>query len=131
MVAPSARAKAAAREPSITVFSGRPSCVDGDAVLFDSAQEIPGQRTISRISVQFAGRHPAPREIDRGLVLLIYVDDLALPRARIRLADLIRQGGSRPLNLRKDAGQVVRIVLSDTNGVWASGAPEITVSLAI
>jgi Ca-activated chloride channel family protein len=63
--------------------------------------------------------------------LLVYVDDMALPRARIRLADLARLGGGRPLNLRKVPGQAVRIVLSDPGGAWASAAPEITVRLTV
>ena len=113
------------------VFSGVPTFANGQALLFDSTQDaFPDQATISRIEVRFAGRAPKPQEIDRELALLVYVDDMALPRARIRLADLVRLGGGRPLNLRKKRGQVVRIVLVDPNGAWAAAAPEITISLA-
>ena len=58
------------------------------------------------------------------------MDDLTAPRARVRLADLIRQGGERPLNVRRRAGQVVRLVLLDPAGAWAAGASALEVSLA-
>jgi Ca-activated chloride channel family protein len=61
--------------------------------------------------------------------LLLFVDDMAMPRARIRLADLVRLGGSRPVNLRKEAGQIVRVVLADPRGTWPAAAPRIVVSL--
>ena len=48
--------------------------------------------------------------VDSQLILAIYVDDLATPRARVRLRDLL-QHGDRPLNLQRRAGQVVQIVL--------------------
>ena len=64
-----------------------------------------------------------------GLTIALYVDDLTAPRARVRLADLIRQGGERPLNVRRQPGQVVRIVLLDPNGAWAAGAPSLEVAL--
>ena len=71
---------------------------------------------------------PAPESIDPGLSLLIFVDDLSSPRARVRLADMMRQGGGRPLNRLKSPCQVVRIVLMDPTGAWAGDAPEIEVA---
>jgi len=68
--------------------------------------------------------------VDDGLLLVLYVDDLAAPRARIRLTDLLRQGGTRPLNVRYQTGQTVRLVLLDPRSAWASGAPVIEVMLA-
>jgi Ca-activated chloride channel family protein len=115
----------------VAIFVGRPAFVGAEAVLFDSAQEekLPEQGTLTRVRVDFAGR--APASLDRGLELLIYVGDMALPRATARLAALVRAGGERPLNLRRRAGDRVRLVLRDTNGAWASSAPEITVSLTV
>jgi hypothetical protein len=46
------------------------------------------------------------------------------------LADLIKQRGARPLNLRKESGQPVRISLADPAGAWARGAPPIELALA-
>lgn len=129
--APLEAAPHAAQEPSlVTLFSGVPSFANGQAVLFDSTQEdkLPEQATLSRLQVRFTGA--APGEIDRDLALLLFVGDMALPRARIRLADLVRLGGARPLNLRKGPGQAVRVVLVDPNGAWAADTPGITVAVA-
>ncbi len=111
------------------VFSGEPAFVNGEAVLFDSTQAqttLPAQATFTRIAITFATG--APKSVDRGLQLLLFVGDMALPRATIRLADLLR--GGRPLNLRRSAGDVVRIVLVDPNGAWADGSPHLTVTLS-
>ena len=54
-----------------------------------------------------------------------------LPRVpRCALADLIRLGGSRPLNVLRQPGQVVRLALTDPAGSWAQAAPHCKVSLA-
>lgn len=121
---------AAERGRSIAVFAGRPQWDGGQATLWDSTVEslLPDQGTIARLEVRFASD---PGEIDRGLALLVYVEDMAMPRARIRLADLVRLGGERPLNLRKGPGQAVRVVLVDPNGAWAAAAPEMTVRLTV
>jgi Ca-activated chloride channel family protein len=113
------------------VFSGTPALAGGEAVLFDSGSGggslLSGGR-LSRLVVRFSGGSPSGR-LDPGLVLLLYVDDLAAPRARVRLADLLRQGGERPLNVRYQPGQVVRLVLLDPTGAWAAGAPVLEVAL--
>jgi hypothetical protein len=62
--------------------------------------------------------------------LLLFLDDRASPRARVRLVDLVRQQGERPLHVRKGPGQVVRIVLADPSGAWARGAPRLELALA-
>lgn len=118
---------------SMVLFSGVPSFEDGQAILFDSARgapTLPDRVIFSRLTVRFPGRTPDPKRLDPGLSLLIFVDDLVVPRARVRLADLVRQGGERPLNLMKQPGQVVRIVLVDPAGVWISGAPVIEVEVS-
>jgi hypothetical protein len=70
-----------------------------------------------------------PDEIEASLSLLIFVDDLSVPRARVRLADLLRQRGERPLNLLKLPGQALRIVLADPTGAWAAAATQCEVAL--
>jgi Ca-activated chloride channel family protein len=109
-----------------TIFAGVPSFTNGQAVLWDGT--LPKEATLSRVQVTLA--EPVPDTLDRGLALWIYVEDLAMPRARIRLADLVRLGGQRPLNLRVQAGGSVRVVLVDPNGVWATEAPEMAVRIA-
>jgi Ca-activated chloride channel family protein len=123
-----------AKPSAETVFSGIPSFVSGEAVLFDStrpqdAGKIPDQATISQLELRFPDGAPKPDKVDGGLCLLIFVDDAASPRAKVRLVDLIRQGIRRPLNLLRQAGQVVRIVLLDPAGAWASNTPRIEVAL--
>ncbi|HEY8599322.1 MAG TPA: VIT and VWA domain-containing protein [Thermomicrobiales bacterium] len=117
----------------VTIFAGRPQLVEGEAVLFDSASTASAQalspRTISRLVISFTAGTPAAVTLDPTLTIAIFVDDLAAPRADVRLAELIRQGGERPLNLAWRAGQTLRIILRDPSGAWADGAPEFELSL--
>jgi len=115
------------------VFSGVPAPVGGEAVLFDSTTAkkrggLPEEATLVRLEVRFP--EGMPDAVDPGLEILIFVDDVTAPRARVRLADLIKQRGTRPLNLQKESGQPVRISLVDPAGAWARGAPRIEVALA-
>ena len=115
------------------LFSGTPSFLGGEALLFDSSRPedaavLPETVTFVRLRVEFPAGTPPADSLDAGLSLLLFVDDLAAPRARVRLADLIRHGGERPLNLRREAGQVVRLVLADPAGAWATAAPALKVS---
>jgi Ca-activated chloride channel family protein len=131
---PPAQAAMPAATRSAILFSGVPHPVGGEAVLFDSAGPgatvaLPDAATLSRLRVEFAGGAAAPESLDQGLSLLLFVGDLATPRARVRLADLVRQGGERPLHIARQPGQPLRLVLSDPAGVWASAAPRITVTL--
>ena len=116
------------RKRETPLFSGVPALINGQAVLADEVRSTAG--TLTRLNVQFPQGAPDAATIGNGVVLLLYVDDLATPRARVRLADLLRQGGNRPLNIRYTAGQRVRLVLADENGMWKQGgAPEIAVLL--
>lgn len=45
-------------------------------------------------------RAPKQTGLDPGLSPLIFVQDLVSPRAKVALAELIRQSGQRPHNLR-------------------------------
>ena len=102
------------------------------AVLFDSSlnwsADILGRAShISQLKVVFPGAAPKADEVDRELALLIYVGDMATPRAVVKIADLIRQRGVRPLNVRVDGE--VKVVLVDPAGMWAKVRPAIEVSL--
>ena len=119
---------------SAVVFSGIPRFADGEALLFDSSREaavaeLPGSATIDRLVVRFPDGTPPRSNLDRRLSLLIFVGDLAAPRASVRLVDLLRHGGERPLNLSKLPGDAVVIVLEDSAGAWADGAPRMEVVL--
>src|SRR5262249_52358648 len=110
---PAAPAQGAGKDP----FSRVPSFTGSEAVLLRSgrpgdAATLPATATFVRLRVEFPTGPPSADSLDAGLSLLLFVDDLAAPRARVRLADLVRHGGERPLNLRREAGQVVRLVLT-------------------
>jgi Ca-activated chloride channel family protein len=119
------------RNEPVILFAGVPLIADGEAVLFNSAKDgkLPEQATIDRVQLRFPDSTPAPESLDPALTLLIFVDDPAAPRARMRLVDLVRRRGERPLNLLKLPGQVVRVVLLDPAGVWAQGAPRLEIAL--
>jgi len=125
--------KAAPAEPAAKpLFSGAPAFHGPEAVLFDSTRKedsarLPAAGRLTRLTVGFPGG--APATVDAGLSLLLYVADLSSPRAKVSLADLLRQGGERPLNLSWRAGDVVRLVLVDPSGAWHAAAPAIEVTL--
>ncbi len=101
-------------------------------MLYDSLQsatlQLPADSTIRQLVLRVRPEVPTPGP---NLALLIYVGDLAAPRARVMLRDLLKQGGRRPLNLCSRAGDVLRIVLADPDGTWASGAPWLEVTLLV
>lgn len=45
---------------------------------------------------------PKADEVDREMTLMIYVGDMATPRAVVKITDLITQLGVKPLNVRVD-----------------------------
>ncbi|HWE60120.1 MAG TPA: VWA domain-containing protein, partial [Chloroflexota bacterium] len=119
---------------SADVFTGVPRPHGGEAVLFDSATPaamhvLPDTTTLTRLRVRFPDGAPEPLQLDGDLSLLLFVDDPAAPRAQVRLVDLARQDGERPLHIAKRAGERVWLVLSDPAGAWATGAPRIAVTL--
>ena len=116
------------------IFSGIPSFVGSEAVLFDSSRDedagrLPESTTIRLIEVRFPDGEPERSALDPGLALVVFVGDLASPRARMALGDLLRRRGQRPLNISKAKGDIVRIVLVDPQGAWKDGAPKIEVGL--
>ena len=118
---------------TFAVFAGVPRVEQGQVVLFDSVRrEDKGKplpsRMLTRLRVQFSGTAPTQQAL-AGLTLLLFVDDMTTPRARVRLADLVKQGGERPLNVARGPKQAVRLVLLDEQGVWAQAAPSLTVEL--
>jgi len=113
------------------LFSGVPVFHNTEAILFDStvkpgAAVVPDAAQIKLLTVKVAGK---PTALDPGLVISIFVGDMSSPAARVRLTDIVRQGGSRPLNVAKPAGAAIRIVLEDPAGAWSAGAPHIELSL--
>ena len=62
------------------------------------AAKLPDSAVINRLEVRFPDGTP---EYDNlaGLSLLIFVGDLSSPKAKVQLADVVRQRGERPLNI--------------------------------
>lgn len=120
-------------EPAV-IFFGVPAFVGGAAVLFDSSRDedgrkVPESATIRLIQVRFPDGEPERSALDPGLALVVFVGDLASPRARMALGDLLRRRGQRPLNISKAKGDIVRVVLVDPQGAWKESAPSIEVAL--
>jgi hypothetical protein len=116
------------------LFEGGPTIVGGIAVLWDaSAQEErwPAAVRFTRLGLRFPDGAPDADALDPGLALVLFVEDMAAPRARVTVADLLRQGGERPLNLRRLPGQAVRLLLQDPNGAWRERPPRFVVTLAV
>ncbi|MCE9560456.1 MAG: VIT and VWA domain-containing protein [Planctomycetes bacterium] len=97
------------------------------AVIFDGAIAHAGR--FAFLSVTFADKTITGDTLDQELTLLLFVGDFAAPRARVKLADVLRQGGRRPLNLRHDVGQPVRLTLEDPSGAWSAGVPALEIVL--
>jgi Ca-activated chloride channel family protein len=113
-----------------TLFSGQPSWQGTEAILFDAEDEaagLPASVMITAIRASTKADLPAA-DPQAEPQLLIYLDDPATPRARIPLGDLLRQG-ERPLNLRRQRGQRLTIVLRDPHGQLAQAAFQLTVQL--
>jgi len=121
---------------SALLFEGVPKFEDGRATLYDSTSptahwDLSQPATFNFLKVEWLEGTSDPKTLDRRLCLLLYVEDLAAPRARVSLADILRSGGKRPLNIRWQPGQGVRLVLLDPAGVWGSTAPTLRASLGV
>ena len=108
-----------------SLYSGSPVFTGGVAVLFDSIR--PGEATkIPEIVVlkklEWIMQDGNTRSAT-GLYLLLYLDDPAVPRIKVFLRDLLRHQNSRPLNIQRTHGELVKIVLVDPEGEWGAQAP--------
>ncbi len=126
----------ALRPKEIAIFSGNPSFVNGLATLFDSSRKenentLPDQLMISGVKLRFLKEMEPEKLISPELTLLIFVEDLASPRAQVRLIDLVRGGLKRPLNLLRESGQIVRVVLADPRGAWVKQAPKLEIKFEV
>jgi hypothetical protein len=117
---------------TISLFCGVPQFEAGQATLYDSGVDgIPAQLPPGTILRRLKLRFPkgAPAGLDSEVAVLIFVGDLSLPRARLQLVDVVRQGGERPLNFRWLSGLAVKLVLVDPHGIWSHGAPMVEIGL--
>jgi Ca-activated chloride channel family protein len=123
--------EAPARSGAAQVFAEVPRLHyrDGEALLFcasvgDAHGPLPAPCTLRWLEVVL---RPDDRGVDRGLLLRILVD--GAEAAYVGLADLLQQGGRRPLNITLGRGQTVDIVLFDPHGAWVGEAPRLFLRL--
>ncbi|HEV8003196.1 MAG TPA: VIT domain-containing protein [Planctomycetaceae bacterium] len=119
---------------AVLLFEGVPQFANGGAILFDStnaAVELDSPAVFSALQIEFPAGSPDLKTVGREMCLLFYVDDLSVPRARVRVIDILRSARTRPLNIHWQPGQAVRLELTDPAGAWRDAAPNVRVSLGV
>lgn len=89
---------------------------------------VPAAVTIRGLALRLLTAEQNPALPERALELQLFVGDLASPRARVRLSDLLRQG-QRPLNITRTADQPIELRLVDPVGWLQSHPLQIEVTL--
>ena len=126
-----------AKSNVFTLFSGVPEhteAVDRQILLFDSTQNannLPHGIPLRGIQINFPDGRPKRNQLDRDLTLLLFVGDLSQPRAKVRLADVIRMRGKRPLNVMRAFNETVRLVLADPNEALKNMPMRLDISLKV
>lgn len=116
------------------LFKGTPVFQGNEAVLFDSSQPgkanaLSKQRTLSVLRVRCVEAPSDPTQL-AGITLLLFIEDMTTPRARVRLQDIIRTpDGERPLNISLGERQTMRLVLVDQRGATRMPVPSLEVAV--
>jgi len=112
-------------------YAGRPvTGTAGEVVLFDTdraedARRLAGELVLHELAVRGLGAPLDAATLPRRLAILVEHGGAAI--ARLRLVDLLRHGGRRPVSLVWHPGERLRLVLVDPEGAWANAAPAIEV----
>jgi Ca-activated chloride channel family protein len=119
----------------ISVLAGRHAVGDG-AVLYDSVRDaaiisVPASGTLTALTILPSDPPMTADRVGDDLTLLLFVGTAVDPRAKIRLADVLRQGGTRPLNVCWMPGESIRLVVADPAGRWAAGVPAMTLTFLL
>lgn len=106
----------------------------GDVLLFDSKRTVDAGKLgapirLHRLQVEFPDGAPDAATLDECIAVLLFIDDVNTPRARVRLTDLVRQGGLRPLNLMRNENQRVCVVITHGASAPASLPMRLRISL--
>jgi Ca-activated chloride channel family protein len=131
--AASRRSSKANEQIRVSIPAGRHTRGDG-AVLYDSADGAdaaplaPAGRLTS-LGLTSTDKSVTADAVGPELRFLLFVGNEPEPRARIVLADVLRQGGRRPLNVRWRAGQAIRLTIEDPAGRWHQGVPAMEIFL--
>ena len=118
----------------ISIPAGRHPVGDG-AVLYDSVRDTtiitaPDTGTLTALAILIVDPSVTADRIGDDLTLLLFVGTAVDPRAKIRLADVRRQG-PRPLNVRWMPGESIRLRVADPAGRWAAGVPAMTLAFLL
>lgn len=122
MPGPSMRSRKADAGGTALLYKGALGGLVQAQVLLDTgkrADVLPASVTLT--AVTWSG--DASQQVLAGLgdlTLAIYVGDMAVPRASVRLRDLAA-AGRRPLNLRRRSGEPVRVALAGSSAAALAG----------
>ena len=116
----------------IPIFTGTPD-FEGtspaiSAVLYDTSfdfvrDQLPTTGTMTGLQIDVS-EDISEWKPNRNVVMQIFVGDMASPRARIRLSDLLRNPSQvRPLNIQRNSGDDVRVVLTGMTDALAKSSP--------
>jgi len=116
------------------VFQGEITGTARELILYSSAHEakLPAAITLTGIvlrplpviesaSAITPNTPDVAQQVDRDVLIQLFIGDLATPRAHIRLQDLLRYG-ARPLNLYRAADEPIQLQLVDPAG-WLQAHP--------
>ena len=112
----------------VALFDG--ALREASQVLFDSRQgdrQLPGSGRLTGLRAACAAAIDAAAA--GAITLLLYVGDLATPRARVSLADLL--SAERPLNLRRRAGETILLIAEHAAGIPLTQPIPIKVDLCL
>ena len=106
------------------LFRGEVTASRDAILLYTSTTQqphLPAALTIRGLALRLLTPGQNPELPERALEFHLFVGDLASPRARVRLSDLLRQG-QRPLNVQRTADQPIELRLVDPTG-WLQSHP--------
>ncbi|MEM3341259.1 MAG: VIT domain-containing protein [Thermoplasmata archaeon] len=117
--------------PLLSIFSGKVDLAGPQFTLFDSARsedlsKIP-QHDITITGIVLKAQGANLNSIDRNAAIMLFVEDMSSPRATVKIQDILKLGGERPVNLRCPAGKQIKIVIFDTKKTIAG----LTIELSI
>jgi hypothetical protein len=93
------------------VFTGAPEWKKGRAVLFDTALNgAPLPPLLTKLQVELEGGDL------EDIFILLYLEDMQVPRVRVRLQDIMDLGGVRPINLSHEGRRVMLELVNEGSG---------------
>jgi Ca-activated chloride channel homolog len=119
----------------VIIFDGVPRFDGNEAVIFDSSLDTgalagSNHRLLAGIRVRFSAGDR--RQLDAkglDLDLKIFVGDMTMPMATVKLADFVRLDRLRPLNIDISAGPRVKVALSAPSGAPSGKLPGMVLGL--